>query len=293
MVLAAGYGTRLAPLTEEIPKPLLPVGDRSLLLTALERLREAGARSLSVNGHHLSAKISSIIENMSINVHVFCEEKILGTAGGIRAAAPSFVAPQVLVVNGDMFGPLPIEPLLAHEGRESIVMAVCKRPPFEGTVGLGEDGRVVRLRGEVFGSEVAGADYVGVARLADRCWEGFPTEGCLVGDVLLPALRRGEPVGATLVESELTDVGTLHGYVSANRAWLRERTPAGGSWLGARVRGAESRRLVDSILGEGVEVRGEGALERVIALPGAKFSAPLADSIVMPSGRVVGTGSGP
>lgn len=287
MILAAGFGSRLAPLTDEIPKPLLPVGDRPLLVSSLEQLAREGAQSLSVNVHHLRSKISNVIDGLGTTVHVFVEEKILGTAGGIRAASSSFRAPQVVVVNGDMFGPLPIQKLLEYSGAESVVMAVRTRRPSEGAVGLGADGRIVRLRGEVFDEEILGADYLGVARLSDRCWTRFPEQGCLVGDYLIPALRRGERVGAAPVEENLFDVGSLSGYVRANMDWLRKAGPKGGSLVGADVSGLGSVRLVDSILGAGVRVRGEGELRRVIALPGARVEAPLEDAVVTPSGRVV------
>src|SRR5688500_17541887 len=78
-VLAAGFGTRLRPLTDEIPKPLLPVGPEPLLLSTLRVLHEAGAAALGANVHHHAEKITNEIEHLSFNVHVNHELRILGT----------------------------------------------------------------------------------------------------------------------------------------------------------------------------------------------------------------------
>lgn len=286
MVLAAGFGTRLRPLTDEVPKPLLPVGAKPLLVSTLEQLGAAGAVSLSINVHYLGSRFDSVLRGLVAKVQVFPEEKIRGTAGGIRGALESFRAPDVIVVNGDMYGPLPLERLLAEKSDAAIVLLVRARLRGEGTVGLDAEGRVIRLRGEVFGPEQMGGDYLGVARLRRSVVATFPDEGCLVGDVLLPALRRGEKLAsATLVDQGLADIGDLAGYFEANQSWLEEKGDA--FYVAPSVSLAGDVCLEQSILGEGVEVRGGGELRRVIALPGAKVVAPLTDAIVTPAGRVV------
>jgi mannose-1-phosphate guanylyltransferase len=286
MVLAAGFGTRLRPLTDEVPKPLLPVGAQPLLVSTLEQLGRAGAESLSINAHYLGSKIDSHIQSLPFKVQVFSEEKILGTAGGIRGALDSFRAPNVIVVNGDMYGPLPLDRLLEDQSDAEIVLLVRARTRGEGTVGLDAKGRVIRLRGEVFGSEQMGGDYLGVARLTRSIVATFPGEGCLVGDVLLPALRRGAKLSsAALADQGLTDIGDLKGYFEANLRWLEETGRT--SYVAPSVSLPRAIHLEQTILGDEVEVRGNGELRRVIALPGAKLAAPLTDAIVTPRGRIV------
>src|SRR5262249_13070947 len=90
MVLAAGLGTRLAPLTDVVPKPLLPIGPERLIESAIRRLRAAGIVEIAVNLHHLGEMISETLgtgESLDCRLHYFREPEILGTAGALRNAA--------------------------------------------------------------------------------------------------------------------------------------------------------------------------------------------------------------
>ncbi|MCH2109205.1 MAG: NTP transferase domain-containing protein [Polyangiaceae bacterium] len=104
LVLAAGFGTRLSPLTKEIPKPLVPLGDRSLLATTLTELHAAGAGHLAVNTHHHAAQIREEVERLKFAVSLSHEETILGTAGGVKAALQLLPRQHLIVVNGDIVG---------------------------------------------------------------------------------------------------------------------------------------------------------------------------------------------
>lgn len=284
-VLAAGYGTRLRPLTDRIPKPLLPVGDRPLLAHTLEQIFAFPTVKVTLNAHHCSKEISNYINSLEVTVNVSVEEKILGTAGGLRAARGFFDAGDVLVVNGDIHGKLPLGELLAA-GAAELLLAVVPTPLGTGTVGVGRDGRVVRLRGERFGEEVWSGDYMGVMRVDGSSLEGLPEEGCLVGDVALPRLRSGsDRVRALRVEGTFLDIGSPEAYLRANLAWLELR--GSSAFVAPSATVADGVELTESVLLEGARVRGRGAVRRVVALPGARFEAPLTDSIVLADGRVV------
>src|SRR5688572_24464404 len=86
MVLCAGLGTRLRPLTDELPKPLVPVGDRSLLAHIARVLAGAGFERLVINTHHLPELFPAAIRELSIEAHLIHEPVILGTAGGVAGA---------------------------------------------------------------------------------------------------------------------------------------------------------------------------------------------------------------
>lgn len=311
LVLAAGFGRRLAPLTDELPKPLVPVGDRPLLQSLLEKLLEAGVPSTWVNVHHHSDKIISFCNHLGLKPQVSHELRILGTAGGARQVARAAGLEEMLLVNGDIWGPLPLDPLLRGAGA-GLALAVV-RPSraamagggaaatsgeaSEGTVGFDREGRVVRLRGEIFGDETASGDYRGLAHLGRDCIDSLPVQGCLIGDWALPQLRRGRTdlVRAVPVSGEFLDVGTPQGYFLANRAWLREAvgsSPISGtlsagplpSFLGEGAWLAPGVAVAESVVGAGARVEGDGELRRCVVLPGARVRAPLRDTIVTPSG---------
>lgn len=284
MVLSAGFGTRLAPLTDEIPKPLVPVGNRPLLLRILENLHEQGAQRCLVNVHYHAEEISNLFRRLSVNVEVLHEEKILGTAGGIAAAASRVEQLPLVVINGDIVGHLPLRQLLG-EPVESLRMAVSPREPGAGTVGMGSRGEVVRLRGESFGEEVSSGDYMGMASLGAGCLESLPERGCLVGDWALPWLRAGRQIETVIVETEFDDIGTPAAYWSANMKWLK--TNGFNELVDPSAELAEGVSVSRSVIGQGARVLGDGVLSDCVILPGAQVHAPLERVIVTPGGVVM------
>lgn len=286
LILAAGFGTRLRPLTLELPKPVVPVGDRPLLAHVAAACRAGGVERLVANAHHEHRKITEIIDNWGLNIEVMVEARIRGTAGGV-AGARSLLSPgAVLVWNGDILTHAPVRELLElAERRDAQVLAVSPRAPGEGTVGIDEEGGVVRLRGQVFGREARGGDYIGVSALGPSCVAGLPEQGCLFGDVALPHLARGGRVWTVASPAPWTDLGDLAQYVAANFAWLsRHGSP---SFIADTASVAPSISVERCLIGAGATVSGSGALEQVIVWPGASVVSPLSRAVVLGSGRVV------
>ncbi len=286
MVLAAGHGTRLEPLTAELPKPLVPVGDRSVLEHIASGLASFGFDELVVNTHHLDEKFRSQNRIEGIIVHRVHEPVIRGTAGGVYGARDRLGPGPVLVWNGDILTDPPVLALLDHARTRDMAFAVSPLPAGRGSVGVDSTGHVVRLRGERFGVESAGGDYVGVLSLGPRALDGLPETGCLVGDVALPLLRQGAKLAA-VPASSFRDIGSLRGYLDANLDWLAARGGAGSSWVHPTARVAPSVSLSSSVVGAGAVVSGSGPLERCVVWRGATVTAPLADAIVTTEGRVV------
>lgn len=285
MVLCAGLGTRLRPLTDELPKPLVPLGDRPLLAHIWARLQAAGTRRLVINTHHLANRFVNVHELLHTEVQQVHEEEIRGTAGGIAGARALLGPGSVVVWNGDILASPPLGSLLSAAGETGLAFAVCPRPKGEGTLGVDAAGSIVRLRGHQFGVEVRGGDYLGVAALDEATRAALPERGCLVGDVALPALAAGRRVRAVDAPGPWTDLGDPESYHAANLRWLEQE--ALDTFRAADARVAPGVELEQCVLGGGVEVRGSGRLTRVVAWPGAIVEAPLSDAIVLGSGRVV------
>ena len=288
MILAAGYGTRLRPLTDELPKPLVPVGDRPMIAHVVDRLRAGGVLRAVVNAHHLAEAFGpAVLGALPIPVEVIHEAAILGTAGGVANAAHALGEGDVVVWNGDILAGVDVAALLAaHRSRAwAATLAVAPLVQGEGTVGIGAEGQVVRLRGQRFGVEVRAADFVGVQVLGAATRGELPREGCLVGDVYLPALRLGARLGVVDVAGGFDDIGSIGAYLDANASWLRR--------AGARAHVAPSARVDPgveveaSVVGEGAHVTGRGSIVRCVVWPGAVARAPLADAVVTSAGRVV------
>jgi MurNAc alpha-1-phosphate uridylyltransferase len=129
-LLAAGRGERMRPLTDELPKPLLTINNKSLLAWHLEALSAAGIQDVVINHAWLGKKIEEALGNGSqfgLNISYSPETSALETAGGIRKALPLLnPSDYFLVINGDIFSPnLPIQQLL---NRVSDLRSMPSRP---------------------------------------------------------------------------------------------------------------------------------------------------------------------
>src|SRR5882672_2046840 len=118
VIMAGGYGTRLLPLTEHVPKPMLPIGDRPLLERTVVGLREAGITRVAIATHHMSEQISGHFGDgraYGVEVDYVNEEEPLGTAGALRLVK-EFDGP-LLVINGDILTGLRYDLMLAYHRR--------------------------------------------------------------------------------------------------------------------------------------------------------------------------------
>lgn len=107
MIFAAGMGTRLKPLTDIIPKALVPVGGKPLLQLVLERLQSAGATDVTINVHHHASQIRNFLDitRQHWDAHICISDesdKLLETGGAIRKAMPLFNSYPVLIHNVDI-----------------------------------------------------------------------------------------------------------------------------------------------------------------------------------------------
>lgn len=278
-VLAAGLGTRLRPLTDDLPKPLVPVGATSAFATIVTQLRAANFQEIVANGWHAKERLQ--VAAAALGVQVSVEEELLGTAGGLVRAGASLGSGDVLVWNGDILATVAPAALVAAHGAGTFGTLVV-RPALRGAgnVGLDGAGRVVRLRQEVFGHEEHGGEFVGIHVVGAPLREALPEVGCLVTDGYLPALRRGAIVGSYLYHAPFFDVGTPESYLAANRAWLAARgEPA---WLGpgARVTGT----ALGAVVGAGASV--DGNVQNAVIWPDTRVVGDVVDAIATPVGII-------
>ncbi len=113
VVMAGGLGTRLWPLTEKLPKPMLPVGDRPLLELTIAQLRRAGIKDVSLTTHYLPEVISDHFKNgetFGVRLNYLQEEHSLGTAGGLKSL--KHLDGTMLVINGDVLTGAPLDAML-------------------------------------------------------------------------------------------------------------------------------------------------------------------------------------
>ena len=103
MILAAGFGKRMMPITSKIPKPLIKIGQTTLLENCILRLKDFGIEEIVINTHYLSSEIENYInnKNFNLNINIFKEKNILDTGGGILNATKKFNNDPFIVLNPD------------------------------------------------------------------------------------------------------------------------------------------------------------------------------------------------
>jgi mannose-1-phosphate guanylyltransferase len=282
MVLAAGLGTRLRPLTDLRAKALVPVGDRPALAHAVERLRAGGVSRVVVNAHHHVDQLRAFAAQHGVMLSE--EVDLLGTAGGIEHAKARLGEGDVLLWNADILADVDIPALLAAHaaapegGRVVATLVVQPLERGQGSVGVDEAGRVVRLRQERFAEEARGGQFLGVHVLGRALRARLPERGGLIEDVYLPALGRGDVLRAHSFAGAWYDIGTTASYLDANVGWLAARGRT--HWLAPGARIADGVVLDRTVVGDGASVTGQGALVRCVVWPGASAVAPLEGRVI-------------
>lgn len=227
MILAAGLGTRLRPLTNTIPKPLLPVAGTPLIVWNLLLLKRHGFHDVVINLHHLGPMIQQALGDGSkfgLRIIYSPEPVILGTGGGIKQAEPHFSGEPVLVVNGDTLFDLDLSALCAfHRERRAAATLVLRQDVEAARWGLVEvtaEQRIVRItgRGATDAAPVTLRMFAGVhilhPRLLREVKKGAPSS---IIDAYVAAIVRGEPVLGYDLTGYWSDVGTPERYTEAEQ----------------------------------------------------------------------------
>jgi N-acetyl-alpha-D-muramate 1-phosphate uridylyltransferase len=218
MLLAAGLGQRMRPLTEDTAKPLLPLGGRALMDHALDRLVAAGVKSVVVNTHWQAERVAAHLAARAgpPRLTLRHEEELLETGGGVRAALDVLGSAPFYVVNGDAFwldGPRPALLRLADvfaPARMDAVLLLQRCYQVHADVGRGDFSLdpwgVPKRRGE---REVVPYIFAGVQ---------------IVSAALLAGLAVGEKFSMNLAWDRALEAGRLRGLVH-DGAWFHLSTP--------------------------------------------------------------------
>ncbi len=285
VLLAAGQGTRLKPLTDHLPKPAVPFMNRPLACQSIDVLLAAGVTELVVNAHHLPDKLIASLTPYLLAANIrnafSVENELLGTGGGVRRAlhvAEQLWGPtpgDVLVMNADIwFRPQLGTALHQHrEQRALATMVVVEHSDvaLKGGVRVASD-RVRALAGAenaAFQESDAAYLFSGVHILSPEFLPLLPEHGCIVRKAYVPAVQGDQWIGAYVSDASFWDLGTPHDYLEAHFVALQERgvplLDESESWRNGAA------TLARSVIGEGV-----------IVVPGIE----ILDSVVWADARV-------
>ena len=320
MVLAAGLGTRLRPLTYEITKPMVPVLDRPVIEHIVELLERHGFDEVIANLHYFP---DSIREYFGERLSYRYEEELLGTAGGVRGCADFFGDEPFLVISGDALTDIDLGAFVArHRQSGGIATLAVKKVPDTREYGVvlhDRDGRITGFQ-EKPAPEEALSDLgnCGIYMFEPRIFDYFPARPFVdwAQDVFPVLLENDVPFYIHEMGEYWNDVGSLselrHGTFDALRGELHLRVEgeevspgvlvAGGvsplrddteldgqAWIGRDVHIGEAVRLMGPIvLGDGARVGDRAQLRGCIVFPGTEIAPEsiLIDAIAGHSGIV-------
>jgi mannose-1-phosphate guanylyltransferase len=228
MVLAAGLGTRLRPLTGVVPKPAAPVAGLPLVQYALARLRAAGARRAVVNAHHLAGEMEAVAGRAAaaagIALAVSAEPVIAGTGGALREARRLLEGAEVIVLwNGDVLFDVDLPGVVAsHRASGALsTMVLAPMPPGASyaTVDVDAGMAVRRIAGHGPGGEgLVPLHFTGVHVLSAALLDHVPAApfACDVNRHVYPPLLAAGRVRAVVAAGYWNDLGTPARYLQAN-----------------------------------------------------------------------------
>lgn len=305
MILAAGYGTRLRPLTYTRPKPMVTICNRPLIGYAIENFIDAGVTEIIINLHHLPQAIERFALDTygtQVRFHFSLETEILGTGGGVRKVRTLLEnEKEFYLVNGDTIQFPPFEALQQARHSMDALAALTLRHPPEGdrfTPVWHQDGLITGFgkgRGEAL-------TFSGSHLISSRIFRYLPDKefSGIVDEVYIPVIaQQKEKIAAVVDEGPWFDIGTPQRYISAHESVL-EMTVEGkipvvpgsrvvrdsvidhrstihgkASHCSVGARSYIKGEIRDSIIGEDCRISGDVELQSCIVDDGVEMNHPL------------------
>ena len=204
MILAAGRGERMRPLTDLLPKPLLAAGGKPLIVHHIEKLKAAGVTTLVINHAWLGHKLVAALGDgsaLGVSIHWSAEESALETAGGIVQVLPLLGSEPFLVINGDTWLDLDYRALVSQPlGEDLAHLWLVPNPPQhpKGDFSL-QAGRVL---------DTPALTFSGVGLYHPAAFAGLPCGARKLAPLLRDWMAQGR-VGGSLLAGEWRDIGTV------------------------------------------------------------------------------------
>jgi NDP-sugar pyrophosphorylase family protein len=287
MILAAGFGTRLRPLTEIKPKALMPVANKPVLARNIEYLISHGITEIIVNAHHHSQQVVDYLKDgasFSLDIEVKVEHEILGTGGGIKNTEGFWDKEPFFVINSDILTDIDLAAVYqVHQSSGSLVTLVLHDCEPYNQVQVDEQWNITDIGKVNMPGKYA---FTGIHVVHPEVLSYIP-QG-VFSDIIecyRQLIRMGEPVRACLVQGHYwRDIGSIQSYLEANREL------AGSSFvIGPGCSVDSSVKLTDwGVIGENSHLGKNVELQRSVLWEGVtvKEGIKIVDAVVT-SGREV------
>ncbi len=284
-VLGAGLGTRLRPLTEEVPKPLIPIFQKPLITFALDHLMEFGVERFIINTHRLPESFEHVFPESSYaghSVRLVNEPVLLETGGGIKNVQSLLGTEPFIVYSGDILTDVDLQPLIEEHFRaQNNVTLGLRRNTGLGAGVVARNGRIVAISNQSNPTE--NFDYVNISVWNPEIFRRIPSTQKVS---FIPIITKwigqnGRIGGVVLDDGKWFNIGSRAEYLGVHRTIFRDR------WKPRYVKTLDwplqvhKTALVDrtaqlrgcSVVGEHCGVGPEAILEDTILWPGAQIAS--------------------
>ncbi|MFC1559993.1 sugar phosphate nucleotidyltransferase [Candidatus Margulisiibacteriota bacterium] len=314
LIMAAGFGTRLQPLTLAVPKPMIPIVNKPVMQYNIELLKKSGIKEMCANIHYFPEQIENYFGNgshMGIKIRYSFEEELLGTAGGVKRMARDLmdIKETFVVVSSDALTDINIHKLVSHHKKTkalaTVALAPVEDPSHFGVVILDKNDKILQFqekpsKEEALSNLVNAGIYVFEPEILDMIPDGFHD----FGKELLPKIvgEKGPIFGYKMIEywSDTGSIGQLkktnsdilRGHV---RVHIDGKKLTSSTWINkdsninpsAKFEGGSVYIGHGSVIGKNVEIYGDVVIgDRTIV----KDNTIIVDSLVW-SDSVIGEGS--
>jgi len=271
MILAAGFGTRLRPLTEMKPKALMPVANKPILARNIEYLISHGTMEIILNAHHHSQQVVDYLEDgasFGLKIEVKVEPEILGTGGGIKNTEEFWDKEPFLVINSDILTDINLAAVYqVHQTSGALVTLVLHDCEPYNQVQIDDQWNITDIaKGNMPGRLAFTGIHVINPEVLSHIPKGVFSD---IIDYYRELIRLGKPVRACLVKGHYwRDIGSIHSYLEANRELADNSFVIGSGcsvdstvklidWgvIGQNSRLEENVEVQRSVLWEGVTVK--------------------------------------
>ena len=269
VIIAGGLGTRLRPLTYNIPKPIVPVANRPFVLHQLELLAQHGIKEVVLNLHYLMDNIRKVLDDgkkLGIKINYSIEEHPLGTAGAVKNAEEYFDDEPLLVFNGDILTDINLTQIIEfhskNKARATLTLTRVEDPTAYGLILTNREGVVTHFIEKPSWEQLANLSALGPADtinagiyvLDPKVFRNVPkgVEYSFERQLFPALLEKGELVCGYISDRYWIDIGKPSQYRQAHEAILRNEVAVkifgtrtdGQIWIGDNAKIDKSARLL-------------------------------------------------
>ncbi len=267
MIMAAGVGSRLMPLTLSIPKPMIPMANRPLMENTVQLLRKYGLKDIIANLHHQGDVISNYFssgEAWGLNMQYSPELELMGTAGGVKKCE-WFLDETFIVISGDALTDINLEELIKTHRQKGALATIALKPVDEvehfGVVVTDENGRIERFQEKPRPEEaLSKTANTGIYIFEPEIFKYIPKEEFYdFGKQVFPQLVQVQaPFYGHVIDDYWCDVGSINTYRQAHADILTGKVAVNCNGQLLPKDKQTSLLLGDGVrMGEGVEIRGQ------------------------------------